>query len=308
MVTFGFILGEVVRRMTGRTLGQYLRDRDRRAARHRRAHRPAGARARPLRRHDRTSRTSATCWPPERRPSIRSRWPSTRGRPGRRDGVRPRRRTRLADDSAVGAQLEFPATNAHVSALGMATFYNALAQEKLLSAASRWNLCRESQGGFDTDVVLGPRVADHGWGLGYMLNQRGVAGPNPADIRPRRVRWLVCVRRPGTPHRLRVRDESVRRHEVQCRPAQRGALRRGLRRYGGRPRLSRGAPISGFAVGTLDAMNGVLLVLIIVVIAAIGLAVVSSREPRAAARPPRWPTLKPTPVASSSGSAARSST
>ena len=28
-------------------------------------------------------------------------------------------------------------------------------------------------------VVLGRRVADHGWGLGYMLNQRGFAGPNP---------------------------------------------------------------------------------------------------------------------------------
>ena len=27
--------------------------------------------------------------------------------------------------------------------------------------------------------MLGPRVADHGWGLGYMLNQRGVNGPNP---------------------------------------------------------------------------------------------------------------------------------
>ena len=26
--------------------------------------------------------------------------------------------------------------------------------------------------------ALGLRVADHGWGLGYMLNQRGVAGPN----------------------------------------------------------------------------------------------------------------------------------
>ena len=38
--------------------------------------------------------------------------------------------------------------------------------------------CRISQGGFDTDLVLGPRVADHGWGLGYMLNQRGVNGPN----------------------------------------------------------------------------------------------------------------------------------
>ena len=38
--------------------------------------------------------------------------------------------------------------------------------------------CRISQGGFDTDLVLGQRVADHGWGLGYMLNQRGVNGPN----------------------------------------------------------------------------------------------------------------------------------
>ena len=27
--------------------------------------------------------------------------------------------------------------------------------------------------------MLGPRVADHGWGLGYMLNQRCVNGPNP---------------------------------------------------------------------------------------------------------------------------------
>ena len=73
---------------------------------------------------------------------------------------------------------EFPATNAHVSALGMATFYNAMAQEKLLSR-ELMELCRESQGGFATDLVLGPRVADHGWGLGYMLNQRCVAGPNP---------------------------------------------------------------------------------------------------------------------------------
>jgi CubicO group peptidase (beta-lactamase class C family) len=73
---------------------------------------------------------------------------------------------------------EFPATNAHVSALGMATFYNAMAHEKLLSRASM-ERARQSQGGLATDVVLGPRVADHGWGLGYMLNQRCVAGPNP---------------------------------------------------------------------------------------------------------------------------------
>ena len=88
-------------------------------------------------------------------------------------------------DDEIGSQAidvwrsaEFPATNAHVSALGMATFYNAMAQEKLLSR-ELMELCRESQGGLATDVVLGPRVADHGWGLGYMLNQRCVAGPNP---------------------------------------------------------------------------------------------------------------------------------
>ena len=60
----------------------------------------------------------------------------------------------------------------------MATFYNAMAQEELISR-ELMELCRESQGGLATDLVLGPRVADHGWGLGYMLNQRCVAGPNP---------------------------------------------------------------------------------------------------------------------------------
>jgi CubicO group peptidase (beta-lactamase class C family) len=75
-------------------------------------------------------------------------------------------------------QLEFPGTNAQVSALGMATFYNALAQEKLLSR-EHMDLVRVCQGGLETDLVLGPRVADHGWGLGYMLNQRCINGPNP---------------------------------------------------------------------------------------------------------------------------------
>jgi CubicO group peptidase (beta-lactamase class C family) len=61
--------------------------------------------------------------------------------------------------------------------MGLSSFYNGLAQEKLLSR-EQLERVRVSQGGFDPDVVLGPRVADHGWGLGYMLNQRGVAGPN----------------------------------------------------------------------------------------------------------------------------------
>src|SRR6185295_16521008 len=54
-------------------------------------------------------------------------------------------------------------------------------------------------------------------------------------------------------------------------------LRRGLLRSGRNSRLIR-SPNRRFPVGTLDAMNGVLLVLIIVVIAAIALAVYSSSK------------------------------
>ena len=82
-----------------------------------------------------------------------------------------------SNDLRLWRRCEFPGTNAHVSALGLATFYNGLAQEKILSR-SHLDSVRISQGGFDPDVVLGPRVADHGWGMGYMLNQRLVAGPN----------------------------------------------------------------------------------------------------------------------------------
>ena len=85
------------------------------------------------------------------------------------------------EDIARWRSCEFPGTNAHVSALGLATFYNGLAQEKVLTR-EHLEKVRVSQGGFDPDVVLGPRVADHGWGLGYMLNQRKVAGPNPRSF------------------------------------------------------------------------------------------------------------------------------
>ena len=106
--------------------------------------------------------------------------------------------------------------------LGMATFYNAMAQEKLLSR-ELMELCRRSQGGFDTDVVLGPRVADHGWGLGYMLNQCRVAGPNPRIFghggsggSTRSSIWKIASAMPA--------DEPLRRDEIQRRPAQRHAL------------------------------------------------------------------------------------
>jgi CubicO group peptidase (beta-lactamase class C family) len=177
MTTFGFILGEVFRRITGRTIGQYLRAE---------IAEPIGADV-----HIGLSPAE------QRRCAERVNKPTARqllaelhapGYPTSLD-EHPKAGMSISmgfapDDDLdtenlhLWRQLEFPGTNGQVSALGLATFYNALAQEKLLSR-EHMELVRMPQGGFETDLVLGPRVADHGWGLGYMLNQRCVNGPNP---------------------------------------------------------------------------------------------------------------------------------
>lgn len=176
VVTFGFILGEVVRRVTGRSLGQYLRTE---------IAEPIGADVHiglPAGEHRRCAEmvdkptvcgllaaAGVTDPPAALTDHSMAGWAvSMNSVPDDELGAR---------DIAAWRAAEFPSTNAHVSAVGMATVYNALVSEKLLSR-EHMDRVRASQGGFDTDVVLGPRVADHGWGLGYMLNQRGVAGPN----------------------------------------------------------------------------------------------------------------------------------
>jgi len=176
MVTFGFILGEVVKRVTGRSVGAFLREE---------IAEPFGADVfigLPEDQH-------ARCADMINKPHVRELLGDA-GAPERPSSLAEHRKAGLSvamgfiSDDEAGSQsidrwrsMEFPATNAHVSALGMATFYNAMAQGKVLSR-DLMDLCRVSQGGFDTDLVLGPRVADHGWGLGYMLNQRQVNGPN----------------------------------------------------------------------------------------------------------------------------------
>ncbi|MCB0931566.1 MAG: beta-lactamase family protein [Mycobacterium sp.] len=176
MVTFGFILGQVVRRVTGRTLGEYLRTE---------IAEPMGIDVHiglpPVEHH--------RCADMINKPHIRDVL-AKGGAPGRPASLDEHHMAGLSvamgfvpddelgsNDLRLWRRCEFPGTNAHVSALGLATFYNGLAQEKILSR-SHLDSVRISQGGFDPDVVLGPRVADHGWGMGYMLNQRLVAGPN----------------------------------------------------------------------------------------------------------------------------------
>jgi CubicO group peptidase (beta-lactamase class C family) len=178
MTTFGFILGEVFRRVTGGTVGQYLRTE---------IAEPLGAEI-----HIGTPRNEQhRCADRVAKPHIRQMLADVNA-PGYPTSLAEHPKAGLAvsmgfaPDDEVGSndldlwrELEFPGTNGQVSALGLATFYNALAQEKLLSRP-HMDLIRVSQGGLETDLVLGPRVADHGWGLGYMLNQRLVNGPNPS--------------------------------------------------------------------------------------------------------------------------------
>jgi CubicO group peptidase (beta-lactamase class C family) len=177
MTTFGFILGEVFRRVTGRTVGQYLRTE---------IAEPLGAEV-----HIGVSRAEQRrCADLVDKPHIRKMLADVNA-PGYPTTLAEHPKAGLAvsmgfaPDDEVGSndlelwrEIEFPGTNGQVSALGLATFYNALAQEELLSR-QHMDLIRVSQGGLDTDLVLGKRVADHGWGLGYMLNQRRVNGPNP---------------------------------------------------------------------------------------------------------------------------------
>jgi CubicO group peptidase (beta-lactamase class C family) len=174
LATFGFILGEVVRRVTHRTLGQYLRTE---------IAEPLGADV-----HIGLSPAElCRCADLIDKPHPHDLLAGAPDRPATLD-EHPKAGLSVAwsfipddelgsNDRTLWRQLELPDIGGHVSALGLATFYNALAQEKLLSR-EHMELVRVPQGGFDTDLVLGPRVADHGWGLGYMLNQRGINGPN----------------------------------------------------------------------------------------------------------------------------------
>ena len=178
MTTFGFILGEVFRRVTGGTVGHYLRTE---------IAEPLGAEL-----FIGTPRTEQhRCADRIAKPHVRDLLADVNA-PGYPTSLAEHPKAGLAVSMGFAAddevsshdldlwrELEFPGTNAQVSALGLATFYNALAQEELLSR-DQMDVIRVCQGGLETDLVLGPRVADHGWGLGYMLNQRCVNGPNPS--------------------------------------------------------------------------------------------------------------------------------
>jgi len=81
--------------------------------------------------------------------------------------------------------LEAPATNGHVSRpLGCDVLTRLPRRDCCPVSTLSWSGFARADS--TTEVVLGPRPPITA-GTGYLLNQRGVAGPNLADVRPWRL-------------------------------------------------------------------------------------------------------------------------
>ncbi|MFI7319691.1 serine hydrolase domain-containing protein [Streptomyces venezuelae] len=200
-VTFGFLVGEVVRRITGVSLGTFLRTE---------VTGPLGADVHvgtPESEHGRC----ADMAPPvsreapvsgEVRPSASASSSSSSSSSSSRTvfGDVPKPPVGLSDHPMAPATLalqylplgdvnaaayrcaEIPAANGHATARGIAAVYAELACGRLLSsgAVERLRACQSD--GDEPDLVLRvgtPLAETWPWGLGYMLNQYGQAGPNP---------------------------------------------------------------------------------------------------------------------------------
>ncbi|MFK4068361.1 serine hydrolase domain-containing protein [Streptomyces sp. NPDC029674] len=181
-VTFGFLVGEVVRRVTGVSLGTFLRAEvtgplgaDVHVGTPESEHGRCADMAPAVRAADKPSSTAFGEAPQ----------PPVSGLTGH-----PMAPITLAlhyvpigdVNSAAYRTAEIPATNGHATARGLATVYGELANGKLLSAGALERLRTRQSEGDEPDLVLRaatPLAETWPWGLGYMLNQFGQAGPNP---------------------------------------------------------------------------------------------------------------------------------
>ncbi|TJZ49709.1 beta-lactamase family protein [Streptomyces piniterrae] len=85
-------------------------------------------------------------------------------------------------NSAAYRSAEIPAGNAHATARGLATVYGALAGGELVGPATLEAMRRPQSLPDEPDLALdalAPAGTQVRWGLGYMLNHQGQAGPNP---------------------------------------------------------------------------------------------------------------------------------
>lgn len=179
-VTFGYLVGEVVRRITGQSLGAFLRSE---------ITEPLGARVfigTPAEEH--ASCADMVGQLDEAR--IAEQFPDAPKPPFRSLADHPLAIVMLAltsiptgdVNSTAYRSAEIPAGNAHASAHGLATVYGALATGKLVGPGTLEAMRRSQSLPGERDLTIDaliPAGFEHQWGLGYMLNHQGLVGPNP---------------------------------------------------------------------------------------------------------------------------------
>ncbi|TSB22709.1 beta-lactamase family protein, partial [Streptomyces benahoarensis] len=179
-VTFGYLVGEVIRRITGRTTGAFLRTE---------IAGPLGARVflgTPAAEHPRCAdmvgqldaRLLAERYPGVPRPPLTS----LDGHPLAAAALSLLSVPTGDVNSATYRTAEIPAGNVHASAHGLATVYAALGGTTLVGADTLAAMRRPQGRPGEPDLAMGPLAppgTDVRWGLGYLLNTQGRAGPNP---------------------------------------------------------------------------------------------------------------------------------
>ncbi|QTZ94798.1 serine hydrolase domain-containing protein [Streptomyces auratus] len=179
-VTFGYLVGEVVRRITGQSLGTFLRSE---------ITGPLGARVfigTPAEEHAHCADMVGQL--DEAR--LARQFPGLPEPPFKALSDHPYAVVALAltyvptgdVNSAAYRSAEIPAGNAHASAHGLATVYGALVGGTLVRPATLEAMRRSQSLPGERDLTIGalaPEGYEHRWGLGYMLNHQGQAGPNP---------------------------------------------------------------------------------------------------------------------------------
>ncbi|MFE3649306.1 serine hydrolase domain-containing protein [Streptomyces sp. NPDC059152] len=180
-ITFGYLVGEVVRRITGQSLGSFLRSE---------ITGPLDAAVfigTPAGEHPRCADMVGQLSPRQ----LGARFPDLPEAPVGAIADHPRAAVTLAltyiptgdVNSAAYRTAEIPSGNAHATARGLAAVYAALAGGGLVGPATLEAMRRSQSRPDEPDLTLGAltpegTAAAFRWGLGYMLNDRGQAGPN----------------------------------------------------------------------------------------------------------------------------------
>lgn len=211
MATFGFILGEVVRRTTGKTLGQFLRTE---------IAEPYGLDVHVGLPHSEHHRCAELINKPYLRDVFR-------GAPGEFDcmvitrwQVRSSRATSSpttrspARTSRCGAHWSSPAPTRTFPRWAWPPSTTPWPSASC-SVTSTWMWCGCPKG-IRSRCGAGSPGGQPRMGSGLHAQPALLRRAQPEDVRAWRVRWVLCLRRSGAPHRLLVCDEPIRRDQGGC--------------------------------------------------------------------------------------------